>query len=102
MAEPRKILLKTIQPYFDDIIDGTKKFEVRYNDRKFKVGDILILGEWSESKGQMTGRALVTEVDYVLDDVRFCKSGYVVLQLGKSEAFSLYPDVFNKEKFSNA
>lgn len=35
--------LKTWLPYFDAIVDGTKLFEVRKNDRDFQVGDCLRL-----------------------------------------------------------
>lgn len=35
-----------IQPlYFEGIISGSKPFELRYNDRKYKVGDCVCLQE---------------------------------------------------------
>lgn len=37
--------LKTEPTYFGDIIDGKKAFEIRENDRNFKVGDYLALNE---------------------------------------------------------
>lgn len=40
-----KHYLKTVQPYFDAIDQGLKTFEIRKNDRDFKVGDILVLLE---------------------------------------------------------
>ena len=43
-----KHCLKTIQPYFADVENGTKTFEVRKNDRNFKIGDILFLQEYDE------------------------------------------------------
>ena len=33
--------LKLQSKYWDDVKDGTKSFEVRKDDRKFKVGDIV-------------------------------------------------------------
>jgi len=38
--------LKTHPPYFQHIVDRKKAFEVRWNDREFKVGDKLVLEEF--------------------------------------------------------
>lgn len=37
--------LKLVQPFFNDVFTGKKKFEIRKNDRDFKIGDELILKE---------------------------------------------------------
>lgn len=37
--------LKILPEYFNEIMYGRKKFEVRFNDRNFKVGDTLLLKE---------------------------------------------------------
>ena len=34
----KKHILKTINPYFQDVWDNKKTFEIRLNDRDFKVG----------------------------------------------------------------
>ena len=70
--------LKTLPEYFWAVIEKRKPFEVRKNDRKFKVGDVLVLREWTEKKGY-TGRAVMRTVSYILDDPEYCKEGYVVL-----------------------
>lgn len=59
-------VLKTVPPYFDDIISGAKTFEVRRNDRDFKVGDTLRLREWNADSGLFMGRVLDVHVSYVL------------------------------------
>lgn len=38
--------LKCHPPYFEKIVSGTKKFEIRKNDRDFEVGDVLVLQEY--------------------------------------------------------
>lgn len=84
--------LKTIQPFFDDVASGKKRFEVRKKDRDFKVGDYLALNEYIPAKvtnvpihivsgNKYTGRCMIVEISYVLDDEKFCKQGYVVLGL---------------------
>ena len=42
-------ILKVIPPYFDALVDGSKTFEVRKNDRAFQCGDTLILWEYDDS-----------------------------------------------------
>lgn len=62
--------LKTWPEYFGPIIDGTKTFEVRNNDRGFAVGDILRLREWNPAKDgddRYTGREVSVRVIYILD-----------------------------------
>ena len=43
--------LKTIQPFLNYVWDGAKTFEVRYDDRGFTPGDLLILIEWDDATG---------------------------------------------------
>lgn len=52
--------------YFQKIIDGEKRFEVRLADWKCEPGDDLVLQEWDPKTKQYTGRELVKKVDYVL------------------------------------
>lgn len=40
--------LKTLQPFYDQVCEGKKKFELRKDDRDYKVGDILRLYEGDE------------------------------------------------------
>ena len=56
--------LKILPKYFTDVAAGRKKFELRFNDRNFKVGDILLLKEYEN--GTYTGREVKRKVKYVL------------------------------------
>jgi ASC-1-like (ASCH) protein len=72
--------LKTIPLYFNAVNIGAKTFEVRFNDRNFKVGDIIHLQEYIEGKN-FTGNEIVKEISYILDNKSYCKEGYVILAL---------------------
>ena len=49
------------------VASGRKKFELRKNDRNYKVGDIFILREWMPEKGY-TGRDYIQSIEYILKD----------------------------------
>lgn len=63
--------LKTWPKYFQEIWDGKKKFEVRKNDRNFKVGDKLYLKEWDPGKEVYLSRMLICKVPYILNGGAF-------------------------------
>jgi len=73
--------LKTVNPYFEDVWQGRKTFEVRKNDRDFEVGDELNLFEYEpkETVKKFTGRRIEAKVTYMIDDKRFVKNGFVVM-----------------------
>lgn len=71
--------LKITPEYFEAIAIGKKTFEVRANDRDYKVGDYLALNEYDASGGSYTGRSCMVYVDYILKDENYCKSGYVIM-----------------------
>lgn len=56
--------LKIEPEYYIDIESGIKTFEIRYNDRNYKVYDILYLQEYCNGK---------------MDNPQFCKEGFVIL-----------------------
>ena len=59
--------LKTRPKYFQPIYEGTKNFEIRYNDRDYKVGDRLRLREYDISTGKYSGMEVLVRVDYLLN-----------------------------------
>lgn len=73
--------LKIYPEYYEAVKSGKKPFEVRKNDRDFKVGDILALNEFDllERKGQYTGRAIFQRITYILADEAYCKTGFVII-----------------------
>ena len=82
--DTRTHLLKTWPQYWRAVQDGTKTFELRRDDRGFRVGDVLILQEWDPRWELYSGRELVRQVSYVVRDVPTfgLHDGFVVLGLG--------------------
>lgn len=95
--------LKCLPQYFQPLVDSAKMFEVRQNDRPFRVGDILVINEyvpesldpyddtvlrnktddWREVKdGYYTGRSTIRRITYILDDKTYCVEGMIILGLG--------------------
>jgi hypothetical protein len=73
--------LKTWPEFFRLVCSGEKTFEVRYNDRSFRVGDTLLLREWKS--GEYTGQSTRRIVTYILTGPAFgIESGYVCMSLG--------------------
>lgn len=98
--------LKTWPEFFGRVMDGTKPFEYRLNDRDFKEGDTLHLREYvkypvtmppnqapdgveldlndeGQARGHYTGRELFKNVDYIYQVPPANK--YVIMGLGKQQ-----------------
>ena len=75
--------LKTWTEYFWAVVRGDKKFEIRVNDRDYKVGDILVLEEYDPTRERYTGNRLHRHVTYMLDDPHFVKSGMVCMSISR-------------------
>ncbi|EIT2383368.1 DUF3850 domain-containing protein [Enterococcus faecalis] len=73
--EPTIHELKILPEYFEAVVSGNKRFEIRKNDRNSKKGDILRLNEYQD--GQYTGDVHVAEITYITDYAQ--QDGYVVL-----------------------
>lgn len=74
--------LKIAPEYFQAVESGVKPFEIRFNDRNYKVGDTLVLREWNGSK--YTGKVLHREITYLTDYEQ--KEGYVVMGIKDIES----------------
>ena len=79
--------LKLSTEFFPDVISGKKTFEVRKNDRCFKVGDLLALNEYNVELQYYTGNSCLVYVDYILNDKSFCKEGYIVMAIKPCSAW---------------
>lgn len=63
--------------YFDDVAAGIKNFELRKNDRGYKVGDMLKLNE--VKSGKETGRFIKAKIEYMLEEHTGLQEGYCIL-----------------------
>jgi len=64
----QRIIKKVLPDYFQDIVDGKKKYELRLNDFEVEVGDVLVLEEWTSVNPvtrKPTGRVLEKTVTYL-------------------------------------
>ena len=85
MATIRK---KVWKEYFEKIIAGKKKFELRLADFEVSEGDTLVLEEWDKERKEYTGRKIETTATYIIKtkDVSFWsqddvdKYGFQVIQ----------------------
>ena len=57
--------LKCWPEFFHAIMSGMKTFDLRFNDRGFASGDILVLREWCPDKMAYTGRYTRRLVSYI-------------------------------------
>ena len=57
--------LKCLPVYFQAVIDEEKKFEIRKNDRDFRVGDLVTLTECSPYDSEPTGRRYDLYITYI-------------------------------------
>lgn len=68
--------LKILNEYLIPILEGKKTFEVRKNDRNYKVGDTIVFpGTPLESEKQL-------QITYILTDKEFpagIKEGYCII-----------------------
>lgn len=79
LRAPVRHELKTWLEFYQPIEDGIKTFEIRKNDRDFRVGDSLILLEWNPYGENYTGRGTIRYITYITDWEQ--KPGFVVMSI---------------------
>mgnify|MGYP002566296071 CR=1 FL=1 len=78
LAEPTRVhYIKCEKEFFSDVVGGYKSFEIRKNDRGYKVGDTLEMLEFKDGKN--TGRMIRAEVTYLLEGYTGLEDGYCIL-----------------------
>jgi hypothetical protein len=72
--------LKTWPDSFIEVFMEKKTFELRKNDRDFKIGDMVILKEYDPETGY-TGKSLSRKIIYILKNFEGLDKDFVILQL---------------------
>jgi hypothetical protein len=74
--------LKTWPEYFQSVFEDDKRFEIRRNDRAYRVGDILHLREWDPKTETYSGRELWKKVTYIFSGGKMgVEPEYVIMSL---------------------
>lgn len=71
--------LKAVQPYFNEVLNGEKTFEVRRFDRDFKVGDSVVLMDYDDMEDMLLGSEITFTISYILSDFRGIQDGYCII-----------------------
>lgn len=69
--------IKIGKEFFEDVKNNVKTFELRKNDRNYKVGEILELHEYEA--GEETGRTCRKLITYMLKEFTGLQDGYCIL-----------------------
>ena len=72
MKKARK--LKILPQYFEEVANGNKRAELRFNDRGFKVGDVYDLEEFDGKT--YTGRAITIRITHILEGFEGLQKGW--------------------------
>ena len=70
--------IKCVQPYFLEVWNGQKKFEVRINDRNYNVGDIVMMDCFDKESDQITGATMNIRITYLIENFEGLKEGWCV------------------------
>ncbi|WKZ26560.1 MAG: NUDIX domain-containing protein [Candidatus Paceibacterota bacterium] len=92
---------KVWREYFEKIISGKKKLELRLADFEINEGDTLILEEWDKDKKEYTGRKFEAVATYILKtkDQTFWsqeeveKHGFQIIQFEPKDSLAQRPKV---------
>jgi len=73
--------LKCIAPFFQAAWDRKKRFEIRINDRKYKVDDIVILREYFPATRTYSGREIEFAIEYLIEGTNCLRQGWCAFSI---------------------
>lgn len=73
--------LKCWSEYFKPISNNTKTFDLRKNDRGFKVGDDIAFEEYNPATSEYVGPVAIRRIVYMLEHFDGLMPGYCILGL---------------------
>ncbi|GAB3519467.1 ASCH domain-containing protein [Emticicia fontis] len=86
--------LKTIQPYFWEVSQENKTFELRKDDRYFKVNDEIYLHEFDPETKIFSGQIVKGIITYVLRNFAGIQADYCILSVSINEWIRVEPSKF--------
>lgn len=89
--------LKTVNPYFDEVWKGTKKAELRLNDRDFRVGDEVYLQEYDLTFQEYLSREVRCVITHVLENYNGLHDQYVMFSFSVIQHIELYRTTYPKK-----
>jgi hypothetical protein len=83
--EPARHVLKTWPGPFVAMREGKKTFEFRKDDRGYRVGDMLVLREWTPDSQSYLGPEMVRWVTYIARGPAFgIPDGYCIMSVSEA------------------
>ena len=74
--ENSKHQIKISPKFFKDVCSGIKQFELRFNDRQYKVGDLVQMMEFE--KDEYSGLFVIVEITYMIENYNGLSIGYCI------------------------
>lgn len=65
MTEPVAHIVKSWSMFFEDILSGERTSDIRFNDRRYAVGDTMLLREFNPVNSTYTGREQMVLITYM-------------------------------------
>ncbi len=76
-TEKQEHEIRLAASYYEDVANGRKCFELRKNNRGYKVGDGLKMLEYKD--GRYTGRKIEADIVYIMEEYSGLEEGYCIL-----------------------
>ena len=73
--------LKSWPEYYEAIADGSKSFDLRIDDRKYEVGDLVQFEEFRPATNNYTGMVTQRRITYILRDFAGLMPGYCIIAI---------------------
>lgn len=83
-ARARKVhIVKCVSPFFEEVRDERKPFEVRKHDRDYQTGDVIVLRHWEPGPWgyQRKNLSLIFRIGFLLRDYPAIRKGHCVFGL---------------------
>lgn len=93
---------KLVNPYFNDVWNGLKTFELRKNDCDYQVEDYMVLHEFNPENNSYSGRFILTKITYKLQGYTGLQEGYCILGIEVLDKCLYFGNTMTRKKISKA